>query len=261
MEYGSLDISNIVEQMETVLFNPKNETKKKLQKQYLHDKPLMFQEKLKMREENKNITNREALKEKIHEIHNFMRNNGAGYGMNALKIFNILYGLKKIEDNGLLDQFNFQNCKFSDLLVLANNNQDEQLVHIIYNDLLDTINQHEQLRNIMFYEFPDNLKGNVFVYLVKEIEKIANIEKSAMYCCQEKFMNILLAGMNPPSVNWELISQTVTLSILSSIKSSQKSIQITHYQPWSTCLEGLVDLPLGSSITSINITASIGNKN
>lgn len=186
MEYGSLDISNIVEQMETVLFKPKNKTKtKKLQKQYSHDKLLIFQEKLKMREENKNITNREALKEKIHEIHNFMRNNGAGYGMNALKIFNILYGLKKIEDNGLLDQFNFQNCKFSDLLILANNNQDEQLVHIIYNDLLDTINQHEQLRNIMFYEFPDNLKGNVFVYLVKEIEKIANIEKKC---------NVLLSG-------------------------------------------------------------------
>ena len=39
-----------------------------------------------------NISNKEALKEKIHEIHNFLRNNGAGYGMNALKVFNIFYG-------------------------------------------------------------------------------------------------------------------------------------------------------------------------
>ena len=40
----------------------------------------------------KNISNREALRDKIHEIHNFLRNSGAGYGMNALKVFNFLYG-------------------------------------------------------------------------------------------------------------------------------------------------------------------------
>jgi len=41
------------------------------------------------------ITNKEALKDKIHDIHNYLRNNGAGYGMNALKVFNVIYGLKK----------------------------------------------------------------------------------------------------------------------------------------------------------------------
>ena len=49
-----------------------------------------------------NISNKEALRDKIHEIHNYLRNNGAGYGMNALKVFNLLYGLKKIEENNLL---------------------------------------------------------------------------------------------------------------------------------------------------------------
>lgn len=43
------------------------------------------------------ITNKDALKDKIHEIHNYLRNNGAGYGMNALKVFNIIYGLKKLK--------------------------------------------------------------------------------------------------------------------------------------------------------------------
>ena len=42
------------------------------------------------------VSNKEALKNKIHEIHNYLRNNGAGYGMNALKVFNVIYGLKKI---------------------------------------------------------------------------------------------------------------------------------------------------------------------
>ena len=53
-----------------------------------------------------NITNKEALKDKIHVIHNYLRNNGAGYGMNGLKVFNILYGLKKIEENNLFDRVN-----------------------------------------------------------------------------------------------------------------------------------------------------------
>ena len=43
------------------------------------------------------ISNKEALKDKIHEIHNMLRNSGAGYGMNALKMFNYVYGIFKIE--------------------------------------------------------------------------------------------------------------------------------------------------------------------
>ena len=44
------------------------------------------------------ITNSDDLREKIHEIHNFMRKNGIGYGLTSLKTFNIFYGLMKIED-------------------------------------------------------------------------------------------------------------------------------------------------------------------
>jgi hypothetical protein len=39
---------------------------------------------------------REDLKDYIHSIHNFLRNNGAGYGNVGMKIFNIFYGLKLI---------------------------------------------------------------------------------------------------------------------------------------------------------------------
>jgi hypothetical protein len=64
-------------------------------------------------EKNNNISNKEALKNFIHDIHNYLRNNGAGYGMNALKTFSILYGLKKIEEKGLLDKVNLSvECKF-----------------------------------------------------------------------------------------------------------------------------------------------------
>ena len=71
-------------------------------------------------EKSNNITNKETLKDKIHEIHNFLRNNGVGYGMNALKVFNVFYGLKKIEENNLLNINLTENIKFSNLLKMIN---------------------------------------------------------------------------------------------------------------------------------------------
>ena len=44
-----------------------------------------------------------------------MRNNGIGYGLSSLKVFNFLYGLMKVEGYGLTDKI-----KFSELLELAN---------------------------------------------------------------------------------------------------------------------------------------------
>jgi restriction endonuclease S subunit len=137
-------------------------------------------------EETNSISNKEALKDKIHEIHNYLRNNGAGYGMNALKVFNILYGLKKIEENGLLDKVNLAkpDCEFSYLLKLAHENKDEQLADLIFGNVLQSICDSE-LRDLLFYEIPQNIRGSVFVYLIKEIDRITLIEKTC---------NVLLSG-------------------------------------------------------------------
>ncbi len=42
---------------------------------------------------------KEQLREYIHSIHDFIRNSGAGYGMTALKIFNVFYSLKLLDGN------------------------------------------------------------------------------------------------------------------------------------------------------------------
>jgi restriction endonuclease S subunit len=133
------------------------------------------------------ISNKEALKDKIHEIHNFLRNNGAGYGMNALKVFNILYGLKKIEEKGLIDVVGLKRpeCEFSYLLSVANENNDNKLTDLIYRQVLDGINESEIIKDILFYEIPKNIKANVFTHLIKEIDNITKIEKSS---------NVLLSG-------------------------------------------------------------------
>jgi type I restriction-modification system DNA methylase subunit len=138
--------------------------------------------------ESMSISNREALKDKIHDIHNALRNNGAGYGMNALKVFNILYGLKKIEENGLIDKVGLKRpeCEFSYLLKLAttSNDKDADITNLLFGPILTSISESE-IRDLLFYEIPRNIKTNVMPFLIKEIDKITMIEKTC---------NVLLSG-------------------------------------------------------------------
>jgi restriction endonuclease S subunit len=137
-------------------------------------------------EQSNNVSNKEALRDKIHEIHNYLRNNGAGYGMNALKVFNLLYGLKKIEEKDLLDKVNLKrpDCEFSYLLKIANENKDEQLTQLILNNVSTSIYK-SNISELLFYEIPTNIKSSVFAHLIKEIDKITVIEKTC---------NVLLSG-------------------------------------------------------------------
>lgn len=178
-QYSTNDITNIVKNKETIVYTPP----KKLNND--DDIVITDDDIIKMSESNI-VSNKEALKDKIHEIHNFLRNNGAGYGMNALKVFNILYGLKKIEENKLLDKINLKqpDCVFSHLLKLANKNKDEELAELIYGSILDSIND-SKISRLLFYEIPRNMKSAVFNFLIKEIDKITQIEKKC---------NVLLSG-------------------------------------------------------------------
>lgn len=133
-----------------------------------------------------NISNKEALKDKIHEIHNYLRNNGAGYGMNALKVFNLIYGLKKLEEKNLIDKVNLKrpDCEFSYLFKLASENKDEEIAELIRVNVLDSINE-SKIKDLLFYEIPNTFKGSALSYLIKEINKITIIEKTC---------NVLLSG-------------------------------------------------------------------
>ena len=58
------------------------------------------------------IHTKEALRDYFHSIHDFIRNSGAGYGMTALKIFNIFYALKILEGKAV--ELGFSNsCEWS----------------------------------------------------------------------------------------------------------------------------------------------------
>jgi type I restriction enzyme S subunit len=178
-KYKTTNIGDICDETETIINLIKNDIVD------TNDSNNDIQDIRDIMEKQNSISNKEALKDKIHEIHNYLRNNGAGYGMNALKVFNILYGLKKIDDKGLNDVVGLDpRCTFQDLLSLANNNKDEELAEFIINDVLDAINA-SKIKNFLFYEIPRNMKGSVFSHLVKEIDSITRIEESC---------NVLLSG-------------------------------------------------------------------
>lgn len=194
-KYKTDKIKDIIQEIETIVYTPIDNINslsynKKLKQNMINYKSDITENMNTLKntaiEQTNSVSNKEALKDKIHEIHNYLRNNGAGYGMNALKVFNIIYGLKKIEENGLFDKVSLKkpDCEFSYLLKLANENKDEQLADLIFGNVLQSICDSE-LKELLFYEIPQNIRGSVFVYLIREIDKITIIEKTC---------NVLLSG-------------------------------------------------------------------
>jgi type I restriction enzyme S subunit len=186
-QYKSTIIEEIVNDVETIIYNPNllNDINKKKLKENENDFETLNNIDLMT-----SVSNKEALKNKIHDIHNYLRNNGAGYGMNALKVFNLLYGLKKIEEKNVVDKVKLsEDCRFSNLLKLANESKGEALAEFVYFNVLDGLSSIEEenpvLYYILFYEIPKNMKATIFEYLIKEIDNITKIEEKC---------NVLLSG-------------------------------------------------------------------
>jgi len=133
-----------------------------------------------------NITNSDSLREHIHSIHNYLRNHGGGYGLGALKIFNIFYGIKKLEEYGLNEMIGLsEEYWFSCLLKISKEMTDEEFHHHIVDGLLNELYEKPLLNGFLFYEIPKNIKSDVFRYLIGEINDITRIEKDS---------NVLLSG-------------------------------------------------------------------
>jgi type I restriction enzyme S subunit len=125
-----------------------------------------------------NITNNDDLREKIHEIHNYMRNNGIGYGLTSLKVFNLFYGLMKIEEYNLNEKIGLNDdiCKFSHLVKLA---KDYKLNTDILDKLIDIIYDNDDVKLLLGYNIPLDLRNDVYNHLIIEINSIKEIEKSS----------------------------------------------------------------------------------
>lgn len=131
------------------------------------------------------ISSKEAMKDAIHEIHNFLRNNGAGYGMNALKLFTLFYGLAKIEKNGHFEKTGLNNiCKFSNI-VKSFKKDKEITMDYLHNNIFNEIYENDKVNRMLVCEIPESITPNTIKTLVDQVNRLV---------CMESEMNFQLAG-------------------------------------------------------------------
>ena len=129
------------------------------------------------------ISTREQLRDHIHSIHDFLRNCGAGYGMTAMKIFMIFYGLKIIEPIIHKTPLDPAICKFSKIIENAekkykNTDSDEPISDFIDNEILNDFTKDASQKSechiawYMFYQIPRGLGDKVWRQVIKYIDEI-----------------------------------------------------------------------------------------
>ena len=127
------------------------------------------------------ISTKEQLRDHIHSIHDFLRNCGAGYGMTAMKIFMIFYGLKIIEPIIHKTKLNPDICTFSNIIKNAKKKHKEAsdpVSAFIDDDILDDITKIEcrdrkfNISWYMFHQIPRGLSDKVWKQVVKYIDEI-----------------------------------------------------------------------------------------
>ncbi len=118
----------------------------------------------------------------IHDIHNYLRNKGVGYGLTALNIFSVFYGLKLIETH--LDSLNLSKeekkiLNFRELVKIANDYEneitgyiDKTVLETLFNMSKDESNNNKELAKFLFHEIPKDVKDSVWKELVLKIDKI-----------------------------------------------------------------------------------------
>ena len=123
------------------------------------------------------ITTREQLKSHIHSIHDYIRNSGAGYSMTAMKIFIFFYGLKIIEPR--LKKLKLDITPFSELVKLAKKKKANEILCKIIDEEKETGILYDlhgikdfNLKEIIFYRIPEDLKEEFYVEIVKLVNQI-----------------------------------------------------------------------------------------
>jgi type I restriction-modification system DNA methylase subunit len=131
------------------------------------------------------ISTKEALKAHIHKIHDFIRNSGAGYGLDALKIFNFFYSLKILEPQW--DELKLKNKKFSELVNIIETNKNIEEVETILTEslfnkekpgILYELFRNPKLQKIVVSKIPDNLNARFYIKIILEINKIPTVNKN-----------------------------------------------------------------------------------
>jgi restriction endonuclease S subunit len=84
-----------------------------------------------------------SVRDRIHAIHDFIRNKGFGYGMTGLKLFNLFYGLLQIEKSGLLQKWTFS----AETLENTNLTNEELITKLSFEKIFSIVNSYDDVRD------------------------------------------------------------------------------------------------------------------
>ena len=142
------------------------------------------------------INTKEQLKSHIHKIHNFIRNSGAGYGLDALKLFNFFYGLKVLDP--FWDEYKLKSKKFSELVKMAkkaiDNSDEEEIIRELFRKDVNNFGclyelfHNKELSKIIVNKINEGLKSEFYKQIILEINKIPTVNnKQKTDIVNEKF--------------------------------------------------------------------------
>ena len=129
--------------------------------------------------------NRDNLRDNIHQIHDDLRNAGAGYGQTGLKIFSVFYGVKLVKPN--LHKLKIKEeykkvLDWDELVKLVKSGKCEIIKYIneevlealfqLKEDCKKTGNRDSELGHFIFHQIPTDLSDDVWKSLILKIDKI-----------------------------------------------------------------------------------------
>ncbi len=129
------------------------------------------------------FSNRDDLRDYIHDIHNFLRNSGVGYGQTGMKIFCVFYGLKLI--NPLLNQLNIKQehkdiLNFNKLVEFINQDDVDKTKIIPYiTNIIDFLKQsknkggdYNKINQYIYFSIPLDIKEDIYIELINRINEL-----------------------------------------------------------------------------------------
>lgn len=128
------------------------------------------------------ISTKEALKDTVHDIHNFMRNNGGGYGMGALKVFNVLYSLYKLENYDFLERYEMD-IKFSELREYADKPDGGAFIKPKIDAYVDILYNNDELRRFLYHEVSNNISETQWTFFIKKMDIVKSLENTGEQLC------------------------------------------------------------------------------
>jgi restriction endonuclease S subunit len=122
------------------------------------------------------FSTKEQLKEYVHSIHDFIRNSGGGYSMAAMKLFNMFWSIKLLE-NKMVDFKLPKECDWSYLRTQINSKTFDTCIYTAINNIRDRAREDFKMKNPLkqfIEDLYDNIDDLLDVNKNKDLQQIRN---------------------------------------------------------------------------------------